>query len=72
MLIYCINKVTGYKVASFYSLDKNDPEFSFWNQKDSRIDSLDTELTDEIRLLIQSVSKDKKAKTNRNKLQRSK
>jgi len=65
VLIYCINKVTGYKVASFYSLDKNDPEFSFWNQKDSRIDSLDTELTDEIRLLIQSVSKDKKAKTNR-------
>lgn len=65
VLIYCINKITGYKVASFYSLDKQDPEFSFWNQKDSRVDSLDTELTDEIRLLIQSVSKDKKAKTNR-------
>jgi hypothetical protein len=65
VLIYCINKITGYKVASFYSLDKNDPEFSFWNQKDTRIDSLDSELTDELRKLIQDVSKDKKARTNR-------
>lgn len=65
VLIYCINKITGYKVASFYSLQKDDPEFSFWNQKDSRIDSLDTELTDDIRRLIQEVSKDKGAKTNR-------
>lgn len=65
VLIYCINKMTGYKVASFYSLDKNDPEFSFWNQKDSRIDSLDAEIPDSIRLLIQEVSKDKAAKTNR-------
>ena len=64
-MIYCINKITGYKVASFYSLQKDDPEFSFWNQKDSRIDSLDTELTDDIRRLIQEVSKDKGAKTNR-------
>jgi hypothetical protein len=65
VLIYCINKKTGYKVASFYSLDKTDPEFSFWNQKDSRIDSLDSELTDELRLVIQKTSKDPKAKTNR-------
>ena len=43
VLIYCMNKKTGYKVASFYSLDKKDPEFSFWNQKDTRIDSLDTD-----------------------------
>lgn len=65
VLIYCINKQTGYKVASFYSLDKNDPEFSFWNQKDSRIDSLDTELTDELRRIIYEESKGKGAKTNR-------
>lgn len=65
VLIYCINKKTGYKVASFYSLDKSDPEFSFWNQKDARIDSLDSELTDELRLVIQKTSKDPKAKTNR-------
>lgn len=65
VLIYCINKKTGYKVASFYSLDKNDPEFSFWNQKDSRIDSLDSELTDDLRKIILETSKDPKAKTNR-------
>lgn len=64
VLIYCINKKTGYKVASFYSLDKNDPEFSFWNQKDSRIDSLQTELTDELRIIIKNESTIK-AYTNR-------
>lgn len=65
VLIYCLNKKTGYKVASFYSLDKNDPEFSFWNQKDNRIDSLDAEIPDDIRLLIQKESKNEKARTNR-------
>jgi hypothetical protein len=65
VLIYCINKQTGYKVASFYSLDKNDPEFSFWNQKDNRVDSLDTELTDELRKIIYNESKGKGSKTNR-------
>lgn len=65
VLIYCINKKSGYKVASFYSLDKNDPEFSFWNQKDTRIDSLQSELTDELRKIIGDVSMNKGAKTNR-------
>jgi hypothetical protein len=44
VLIYCINKKSGYKVAAFHSLDKSEPEFSFWNQKDTRIDSMETEL----------------------------
>ena len=65
VLIYCINRITGYKVASFYSLQKEDPEFSFWNQKDQRIDSLETELPDFLRKLIKDVSKDDKAKTNK-------
>ena len=65
VLIYCINKMSGYKVASFYSLDKSDPEFSFWNQKDTRIDSLDAEIPDTIRILIQQTSKGDGAKTNR-------
>ena len=65
VLIYCINKLTGYKVASFCSLDKNDPEFSFWNQKDSRIDSLQSELTEELLKTIREVCLDPKAKTNR-------
>jgi hypothetical protein len=45
ILIYMINKITGLKVACFKSLD-SEPEFSFWNQIDSRIDSLESELPD--------------------------
>ena len=44
ILLYMINKVTGLKVACFKSLDNNDPEFSFWNQVDTRIDSMESEL----------------------------
>lgn len=65
VLIYCINKKSGYKVASFYSLNKEDPEFSFWNQKDNRIDSLETELTEDLLKIIYKESKDKSAKTNK-------
>jgi hypothetical protein len=65
VLIYCINKKTGYKVASFYSLDKHDKEFSFWNQKDNRIDSLETELPTNLREMIGQISTAKGAKTNR-------
>ena len=65
VLIYCLNKKTGYKVASFYSLDKGEPEFSFWDQKDNRIDSLETDLPDSLRKLVQETSKNKNAKTNR-------
>ena len=43
ILLYMINKVTGLKVACFKSLD-SDPEFSFWNQVDVRIDSIESEL----------------------------
>ena len=60
-----MNKKSGYKVASFCSLDKNDPEFSFWNQKDTRIDSLQSELTEGLLKVIREVCLDPKAKTNR-------
>jgi len=39
-----INKLTGLKVAAFKSLLKDDPELSFWNQTDSRVDSMETTL----------------------------
>jgi hypothetical protein len=65
VLIYCINKKSGYKVASFNSLNVEDPEFSFWNQKDSRIDSLETELTSDLIKIIFEESKSKSAKTNK-------
>lgn len=65
VLIYCINKKSGYKVASFYSLNQSDPEFSFWNQKDHRIDSMETELPKNLLELIRTESKSKTAKTNK-------
>jgi len=49
VLIYTINKTNGYKVAAFNSLDKNEPEFSWWNQKDTRIDSLQAEIPTYVR-----------------------
>ena len=48
-----INKITGLKVACFKSLD-SEPEFSFWNQTDSRIDSLESELPDFILDMIRN------------------
>ena len=43
ILIYNINKKTGFKFATFKNLDTNrDKEFSFWNMADSKIDPLDT------------------------------
>lgn len=41
-LIYCINKMTGLKVAAHR--DYSEPSSTFWNMQDSRIDSLDTGL----------------------------
>ena len=68
VLIYCINKKNGYKVAAFYSLDKNEPEFSYWNQKDSRIDSTDSELTLELIGFIREYVKNPKVKSNNSML----
>lgn len=65
VLIYCMNKKTGYKVASFYSLKKSDPEFSFWNQKDEKIESMDSELSDSMLRIIRDVSRDPKTTSNR-------
>ena len=41
LLIYCLNKETGYKVAMYYQKEDG---ISFWNAKDNRIDSIETEL----------------------------
>jgi hypothetical protein len=65
VLIYCMNKKTGYKVASFYSLKKADPEFSFWNQKDEKIESMDSELSDSMLRIIRDISKGSNATSNR-------
>ena len=41
LLIYCVNKQTGYKVAMYYQKEDG---ISFWNAKDNRVDSIETEL----------------------------
>ncbi len=51
ILIYMINKISGQKVACFKSLD-GESEFSFWNQIDNRIDSLESNLPEFILGLI--------------------
>lgn len=64
ILIYCIGKLNGNKVACFNSLNKNEPEFSWWDAKDSRIDSMQSKLPLNIRAIIEEVCLDSNAKTN--------
>jgi hypothetical protein len=45
ILVYFINKVTGYKFAGYKSLT-GDNELSFWNAEDSRVDYLYVEADD--------------------------
>lgn len=44
ILIYILNKLTGVKVATYRNLYDCGHEFSFWNQIDQRIDSMETNL----------------------------
>lgn len=62
ILIYCINKINGYKLAVYRSLI--DEEFSFWSQKDLRVDSMQTELTDDIKKLIYDTCFDENCRSN--------
>ena len=49
ILIYCMNKSTGEKVAAFKNLDLSyDRETSFWNMIDNRIDSIESGLPTEV------------------------
>ena len=53
ILIYTINKKTGYKVATFKNIDKeHGRELSFWDAEDNRVDSLELNLPDEITDII--------------------
>jgi hypothetical protein len=66
VLIYCIGKTNGHKVAAFYSLDKNEPELSWWNAKDSKIDSMQSDLPREIRNVVEDTFSDKNVKWSLN------
>ena len=46
ILVYFINKITGYKFAGYKELKSINPEFSFWDVQDSRIDSLQLGIED--------------------------
>ena len=49
ILIYCMNKFTGEKVAAFKNLDMSyDRETSFWNMIDNRIDSIESGLPNQV------------------------
>jgi hypothetical protein len=61
VLIYTINKKTGYKVASYFALDMKNREFSFWDATDIRIDSMETELPNELLKVIFTENKSNKS-----------
>jgi hypothetical protein len=54
LLIYCLNKETGYKVAMYYQKEDG---ISFWNAKDYRIDSIETELDGYVFDLLKKANK---------------
>jgi hypothetical protein len=55
ILIYCINKITGEKVAAFKNIDMSyDRETSFWNIIDNRIDSIESGLPVEVMEVIKN------------------
>jgi hypothetical protein len=62
VLIYVINKKTGYKFASFKSL-YGERELSFWNSADQRIDFLEVEIEDYMYSIIKNQLKS--TKTNK-------
>jgi len=67
MLIYCINKETGYKLAihAYKNRRGNADEISFWNSKDDRIDSLMTDLDYETFQVIKNIVTSKEIQTNK-------
>ena len=56
ILVYFINKETGYKFAGYKGLD-GDSEFSFWNAEDSRVDYLDVNADDYLFPIVRKIFK---------------
>jgi hypothetical protein len=61
VLIYIIDKKTGYKVACHNHIDEG---LSFWDQKDQRVDSMLTLLTEDIKLILTKHFIDENMKPN--------
>ena len=65
ILIYTINKKTNYKVATFHSIRGGKTTHNgYWNQKDIRVDSMETQLTEQLRKLIYDITLDNNSLTN--------
>lgn len=64
VLIYCINKINGEKVAAFKDITENN-EYSFWTASDKRVDSMQTQLPYEV---IKVISNDFSTCEKTNKL----
>ena len=62
ILVYFINKKTGYKFAGYKSLQ--DKEMSFWNADDSRIDYLEVEIENYMFSIVKNIFSSKS--TNKN------
>jgi hypothetical protein len=55
ILIYCLNKKTGDKVAAYKSLSTHENrETSFWDMSDARIDSIESGLPNEVMEVIKN------------------
>lgn len=54
ILVYFINKQTGYKFAGFKALD-GDSELSFWNAADSRVDYMDVDADDYLYPIVRRI-----------------
>lgn len=65
MLFYVLNRKTNIKVACFKSLSKSSPEFSFWNAKDDRVDSMDCGVPNDVLKMITIETNNPNARTNK-------
>jgi hypothetical protein len=63
ILVYFINKQSGYKFAGFKGLN-GDADFSFWNAEDQRIDYLDVNADDYLFPIVRKIFKSEQ--TNKN------
>jgi hypothetical protein len=63
ILVYFINKKTGYKFAGYKGLSGSD-EFSFWNSEDNRVDYLDVDADDYLFPIVRRIFKS--TSTNKN------
>jgi hypothetical protein len=55
ILVYFINKITGYKFAGYKELNSINPEFSFWDVQDNRVDSLQLGIEDYMYGIIKKI-----------------